>query len=819
MEQGEDGEDSNPYLSRQSSDAYQLALRKLGEGSNEESSVPSRLSVVSLIAAKRRSLKTNQRKAENPNKWVERERTVDDENPSTDAVSISDSDSDASRSSDNEENSQVDDANYEMGGDILKTVAGEEHSGDEEADDGEDLEEAKKAAKFFESHPTVRGGNKEVELFAQLPLSRPVLRGIAAMGYVKPTPIQSAVIPVALAGRDVCASANTGSGKTASFLLPILEKLLFRPSGRTRVLIVSPTRELSSQTFKMASTLAQFTNICTSLIVGGAKNVSSQIAELRARPQIVVCTPGRMLDHVLNSPGVTLENVEFLVFDEADRLLDLGFQDEIQELITACPLERQTLLFSATMGVKVDDLIKLSLKRPVRIRASDRLGGSADNNLEVASRLVQEFIRIRSGNEGINREAILLALLTRTFSSSTIVFTETKAKAHRLMILCGLCGLKCVELHGNLTQPQRLEALEQFQSKEAEILIATDLAARGLDITRVKTVVNFEMPMQVETYIHRIGRTARAGRSGRSVTLISEGRRHLMKAILKDATQKRASNRGESSKDNSKSGVIRSRSVPSTVVSHFASKIKSLEPHVEEVIQAEAVAKMDRIADIEALKAQNLIEHSGEIMSRPQRQWFASSKEKDEVKKASAEKAKTSGLHRMTRKKRRAREAMQAFEDGSNSDDGESRPSASAMSIKSAVRARKKEKSTNELARLNKSVYDMDIERAIVKKKVGVADSLGDSSIFSEEKIAYSTKQAKDDSARAPSRYASVKQACIPMSTLRLTCVSLFDSTAIISVATILPWTLGKSPRRSPCTSSNQKANISVGSKLPRKSS
>ena len=705
--------------------------------------------MASLIAAKRRTLKNFARNGEDPSKSGLGEAGKSD-------VLLQEkelSDCGESSSSDEDGIDHVDDADREMSSDILKTVAGEEHMGDEEADDEEDVEETKKAAKFFETHATIRGESGEVELFAQLPLSRPILRGVAAMGYVKPTPIQSAVIPVALSGRDVCASANTGSGKTASFLLPILEKLLFRSAGNIKVLIVSPTRELSSQTFKMVSTLAQFTNIAVSLVVGGSKNVSNQIAELRSRPQIVVCTPGRMLDHVLNSPGITLEDVEFLVLDEADRLLDMGFQDEVQELIKACPVERQTLLFSATMGVKVDDLVKLSLKRPVRIRASGNVGSGADKDLEVAPRLVQEFIRIRSGNEGINREAILLALLTRAFSSGTIVFTETKAKAHRLMILCGLCGIKCAELHGNLTQQQRLEALEQFQLKEVEILIATDLAARGLDISRVETVVNFEMPSQVETYIHRIGRTARAGRSGRSVTLISEGRRHLMKAILKDATLKRKENIGEASNESPRSGVIRSRSVPMAVVSHFASKIKSLEPHIEEVLQAEAVAKMDRIADIEVLKAQNLIEHSDEIMSRPQRQWFASNKEKEAVKKASAESVKMSGLHRMTRKKRRAREALQALEDGFSGDDTESRPVITHTSIKGAARAQKKEKSMLQLEKLNKSVYDIDNERDLVRKKMSNSDSLGDSSIFSEEKIAYSSKKSKGESDRAPSRY------------------------------------------------------------------
>lgn len=195
--------------------------------------------------------------------------------------------------------------------------------------------------------------------------------------------------------------------------------------------------------------------------------------------------------------------------DEADRLLDLGFQEEVFEIVKQCPVERQTLLFSATMNTKVDDLIKLSLKRPVRIRVSDKNNSgnnTSNNDVEVAPHLEQEFIRVRAGNEGINREAMLLALLTRTFTSQTIVFFDLKVQAHKLMILCGLCGIKCTELHGNLSQAQRLEALESFRKGEVNVLLATDLAGRGIDIQNVDTVVNFEMPSQISSYIHRIGK-------------------------------------------------------------------------------------------------------------------------------------------------------------------------------------------------------------------------------------------------------------------------------------------------------------------------
>ena len=716
------------------------------------------MDVASLIAAKRKFLKRpdNNEEKEDDEEGDEHSEEDNSSNSESDQKEEKEGNSDdegsgSSSEEDSDDDDEVDDANHDMEEDILKTRMGQEKDEEEKekdnessSDDDSDKEEAEKAANFFETKDN--DASEEIQVFAQLTLSRPLLRGIAAMGYVKPTSIQSSVIPVALAGRDLCASAVTGSGKTAAFLLPILEKLLYRSPGRIKALILTPTRELAAQCLGMMSTLSQFTKLTSALVVGGSKNINSQTAELRARPQVVVATPGRLLDHVTNSAGVSLEDVEFLVLDEADRLLDLGFQEEVTELIKACPVERQTMLFSATMNTKVDDLIKLSLKRPVRVRISDK-NNSATKDLEVAPRLEQEFIRVRSGNEGINREGMLLALLTRTFSTQTIVFFDTKAKAHRMMILCGLCGIKCAELHGNLTQTQRLEALEQFRKGDVDILLATDLAARGLDISRVMTVVNFEMPNQVETYIHRIGRTARAGRGGRSCTLIGEGRRHLMKQIMKDAEDK---NKNE--KKTTRMAVIRSRSIPAAVIGHFVKKIESLEEHVDEVRQAEAVARMDRLAEMEAVKAQNIIEHGHEIKSRPQRQWFASEKDKQATKQAALEKAQMikekigTGSHRMTRKKRRAREARQMVEDMMGGEDGDNEDSSlmRPASMKKAARDHKKELEERAREKKNKSLHDEDLERAKKRRKGVSSDALGDSGLFSEEKIAYAPKKKND---------------------------------------------------------------------------
>ena len=454
-----------------------------------------------------------------------------------------------------------------------------------------------------------------------------------------------------------------------------------------------------------------------------------------------------------------------------------GFQDEVHEIVKACPAERQTLLFSATMGTKVDDLIKLSLKQPVKVHVSTKNNQSKGDSggIEVANRLEQEFVRVRASNEGVNREAMLLALLTRTFTSRTIVFFDTKVDAHRLMIICGLCGIKCAELHGNLTQVQRLEALENFREGSVDVLLATDLAARGLDISSVEAVVNFEMPGQVESYVHRIGRTARAGRTGKACTLIGEGRRQLMKAVMKDAEQKRRMEESKAKhgkmKASSSTGAIRSRSIPAAVMpaavmKHFAAKIISLEPHIKEVYAAEAVARMDRVAEMEANKAKNLIKHGDDIKTRPQREWFASNKDKISAKerylqKQEEIKAKVgTGIHRMTRKKRRMREEREEFdamkEEALELYKETGQRSKKIMTDNAQKSSAKAYKRGLHNERESKSLHDEYIEQqekrkrkakqSSMKKRKGAfaSDALGDGDLFGDEAVAYASKPKKE---------------------------------------------------------------------------
>ncbi|KAI7734739.1 hypothetical protein M8C21_008902 [Ambrosia artemisiifolia] len=447
--------------------------------------------------------------------------------------------------------------------------------------------------------------------FADLHLSRPLLRACDTLGYTKPTPIQAACIPLALTGRDICGSAITGSGKTAAFALPTLERLLFRPKHRPaiRVLILTPTRELAVQIHSMIRKLAQFvTDIRCCLVLGGL-SVKDQEAALRSMPDIVVATPGRIIDHLRNSMSVNLDDLAVLILDEADRLLELGFEAEIRELVRLSPKRRQTMLFSATMTEQVDELIKLLLNEPLRL--------SADPTTKRPSTLTEEVVRIRGVREG-NQEAVLLALCSKTFTSKVIIFSGTKQAAHRLKILFGLAGFKAAELHGNLTQAQRLDALELFRRQEVDFLVATNVAARGLDIIGVQTVINYD-------YVHRVGRTARAGREGYAVTFVTDNDRSLVKAIVKRAGSK-----------------FKSRRVAEPSITKWSHVIEQMEDQVASILREEREEMALRKAEMEADKAENMIAHRDEIFSRPKRTWFVTEKEKKHVANAGKESEKGS---------------------------------------------------------------------------------------------------------------------------------------------------------------------------------
>jgi ATP-dependent RNA helicase DDX27 len=368
-------------------------------------------------------------------------------------------------------------------------------------------------------------------------------------------------------------------------------------------------RELAAQCQSVILNLCKYTNDIRCALVLGGLSLAQQSVELRTRPDIIVATPGRLIDHLLNTPSFSLENLEILVLDEADRLLDMGFRDEIEQIIALCPKSRQSMLFSATMTDKVTELASLSLHKPIRI--------SVDPLMQTSKKLIQEFIRIRKNNED-TRDAVLLAVCTNTFKKNTLIFFREKKDAHRMKIIFSLAGLSASELHGNLTQLQRLDSLEQFRDGKVNFLLATDIASRGLDIIGIQTVINFTMPSTEAIYVHRVGRTARAGKTGRALSLIGDSNfeRSLLKSIVK----------------RSPVNTCKQRVVPQEAVIMWKGKIIDMGHAIVQVASMEKEERAERIAKMELDKTENLINHSEEIHNRPARTWFMTEKEKTKYK-------------------------------------------------------------------------------------------------------------------------------------------------------------------------------------------
>ena len=358
--------------------------------------------------------------------------------------------------------------------------------------------------------------------FSSLGLSAELLHAVADQGYTEPTPVQSRAIPVVLAGRDLQAAAQTGTGKTAGFTLPLLQLLQSKPSpaaGRrpVRVLVLTPTRELAAQVADSVQTYGKYLPFTTAVIFGGV-NINPQIDRLRRGVDIVVATPGRLLDHA-QQRTIDLSRVETLVLDEADRMLDMGFIRDIRKILALLPQRRQNLLFSATFSEDIRKLAAGLLKNPETIDVAPR-----NSTAELISQRVYQV------DKGRKRE-LLSYLIGSGNWQQVLVFTRTKHGANRLADQLQRDGIQATAIHGNKSQGARTRALADFKSNRVRVLVATDIAARGLDIDQLPHVVNYELPNVPEDYVHRIGRTGRAGSSGEALSLVSGEERELLKDI------------------------------------------------------------------------------------------------------------------------------------------------------------------------------------------------------------------------------------------------------------------------------------------------
>jgi len=342
--------------------------------------------------------------------------------------------------------------------------------------------------------------------FTELGLSENILQGVKAMGYIDPTPIQLRAIPLVLAGRDVIGSAQTGTGKTAAFGLPILSRL-GQPAPGPRALILEPTRELAAQVETAMRDYARFSNLKITVVYGGV-GYGRQTDELNAGADIVVATPGRLLDH-LEKGTLRLDKVEFLVLDEADRMLDMGFLPDVRHLVEKCPRQRHTALFSATIPPAIETLISWAMHDPETVEIGAR---------RTPAETVKHVIYPVSDTQ---KSDLLLKLLDQVSYESVIVFCRTKHGADRIAGLLKKNQHAVCVLHSNRTQKEREQALQGFRDGRFEVLVATDIAARGLDIADVSHVVNYDVPQHPEDYIHRIGRTGRAEASGDAFTIMT----------------------------------------------------------------------------------------------------------------------------------------------------------------------------------------------------------------------------------------------------------------------------------------------------------
>ncbi|XP_058874793.1 probable ATP-dependent RNA helicase DDX47 [Acipenser ruthenus] len=371
-------------------------------------------------------------------------------------------------------------------------------------------EEAIAETTEVEKEEKEEGGEEEetAKTFKELGVTDVLCEACEQLGWKTPTKIQVEAIPLALQGRDVIGLAETGSGKTAAFAIPVLQALLLSPQ-RLFALVLTPTRELAFQIAEQFDALGASVGATTAVIVGGIDMMSQSLA-LAKKPHVIIATPGRLLDHLENTKGFTLRSLRFLIMDEADRILNMDFETEVDKLLKVIPRDRKTFLFSATMTKKVQKLQRAALRDPVKCAVSTKYS--------TVEKLQQYYLFIPSKF----KDCYLVYILNELAGNSFMIFCSTCNNAQRVALLLRNLGFTAIPLHGQMSQNKRLGALNKFKSKSRSILLATDVASRGLDIPHVDVVINFDIPTHSKDYIHRVGRTARAGRSGKSITFVSQ---------------------------------------------------------------------------------------------------------------------------------------------------------------------------------------------------------------------------------------------------------------------------------------------------------
>ena len=460
--------------------------------------------------------------------------------------------------------------------------------------------------------------------FTNFNLSKLIIKALSEMEYYTPTKVQEKVIPIALNGHDIFVNSETGSGKTACFLLPIVQRIIFSRNSKenkknknenniiqNQALIIVPTRELALQCNEMLTQFLKYIDLNFVFLCGGL-SVENQLKQMKNKiPDIIITTPGRLLDLIYNNKNLSLEHVNILVLDEADKLLELGFKDAIFEILELIKKNknRQTLLFSATLNPKLLDLGEHALNNPIKIKIAQSA---------ILTNLSQSIIRIKFANLEQNnyekRMAYLLSIIKQKKLNRTIIFFNTKQDCHKCILYFSKFGLdSCVELHGDKSQTERIKSLEDFQKGNVKFLIATDIAGRGIDIEKVKCVINFQMPLIGERYIHRVGRTARKGYVGEAITICDDKERLLIKKIFKKE------------KVDIKVKPIK---INNDEIKDLYKKIIKIKDEIDNKIIDEKAEKQFEMAEKDIEKTMNIKLHQNEIQNRPKKIWYETTKEK-----------------------------------------------------------------------------------------------------------------------------------------------------------------------------------------------